>query len=159
MARIFSAAIAASIAATSTAAALDQSLPAYQAGPDISGHIKSVGSGTLNIEMTRWAKGFKELYPGVNIEVEGKGSATAPPALLQGASQFAPMSRPMTAEEIDAFQKKYGYRATGFRVAVDALAVYVHKENPIQCLTLPQLNRIFSSTYKVAGGDNIEMWG
>jgi phosphate transport system substrate-binding protein len=157
--RICAAAFAASITATSAAIALDQSLPAYQAVPDISGQIKSVGSDTLNIEMTRWAKGFKELYPGVNIEVEGKGSATAPPALLQGASQFAPMSRPMTAEEIDAFEKKYGYKASGFRVAVDALAVYVHKDNPIQCLTLPQLNRIFSSTYKVAGGGNIKTWG
>ena len=95
----------------------------------------------------------------MNIAIEGKGSATAPPALLEGASQFAPMSRPMTAEEIDAFEKKYGYKATGFRVAVDALAVYVHKDNPIQCLTLQQLNRIFSSTYKVAGGGKIKTWG
>jgi len=104
-------------------------------------------------------QGFKDLYPAVNINIEGKGSATAPPALLEGATQFAPMSRPMTAEEIDAFEKKYGYKATGFLVAVDALAVYVHKDNPIQCLTLPQLNRIFSSTYKVAGGGNIKTWG
>lgn len=125
----------------------------------VSGQIKSVGSDTLNIEMTLWANGFQDLYPGVKIEVEGKGSATAPPALLQGASQFAPMSRPMTAEEIDAFEKKYGYKASGFRVAVDALAVYVHKDNPIRCLTLQQLNRIFSSTYKVAGGGNIKTWG
>ena len=124
-----------------------------------SGQLKSVGSDTLNIAMTLWAKRFKDLYPGVNIEIEGKGSATAPPALLEGASQFAPMSRPMTAAEVEAFEKKYGYKATGFRVAVDALAVYVHKDNPIQCLTLPQLNRIFSSTYKVAGGGNIKTWG
>jgi phosphate transport system substrate-binding protein len=109
--------------------------------------------------MTLWAKRFKDLYPGVNIGIEGKGSATAPPALREGASQFAPMSRPMTAEEIDTFEKKYGYKATGFRVAVDALAVYVHKDNPVQCLTLQQLNRIFSSTYKVAGGGNIKTWG
>ena len=109
--------------------------------------------------MTRWAKGFKDLYPGVSIDIESKGSATAPPALLEGAAQFAPMSRPMTAEEIDAFKKKYGYQASGFRVAVDALAVYVNKDNPIECLTVPQLNRIFSSTYKVAGGGNIKTWG
>ncbi len=95
----------------------------------------------------------------MNIEIEGKGSATAPPALLEGAAQFGPMSRPMTAEEIDAFEKKYGYKASGFRVAVDALAVYVNKDNPIRCLTLQQLNRIFSSTYKVAGGGNIKTWG
>ena len=157
--RIFAAAIAANIAAISAPVALDQGLPAYQAVAGVSGQIKSVGSDTLNIEMTRWAKGFKDLYPGVSMEIEGKGSATAPPALLQGASQFAPMSRPMTADEIDAFEKKYGYKASGFRAAVDALAVYVHKDNPIRCLTLQQLNRIFSSTYKVAGGGNIKTWG
>ena len=88
--RIFAAAIAANIAAMSAAIALDQSLPAYQAVAGISGQIKSVGSDTLNIEMTRWAKGFKDLYPGVNIEIEGKGSATAPPALLQGACAVRP---------------------------------------------------------------------
>ena len=146
------------LAAMSAAVALDQSLPPYRAVPGISGQIKSVGSDTLKIEMTRWAKGFKDRYPNVNIEIETKGSATAPPALLQGTAQFAPMSRPMTIEEIDAFRKKYGYQASAFRVAVDALAVYVHKDNPIECLSLPQLNWIFSSTYKVAFGDNIKTW-
>ena len=157
---VFAAAIIiVNIAAVSGALALDQNLPPYQVAPGISGQIKSVGSDTLKIEMTRWAKGFKDLYPGVSIDIESKGSATAPPALLEGAAQFAPMSRPMTAEEIDAFKKKYGYQASGFRVAVDALAVYVNKDNPIECLTVPQLNRIFSSTYKVAGGGNIKTWG
>ena len=158
--RVFAAAIIiVNIAAVSGALALDQNLPPYQAVPGISGQIKSVGSDTLKIEMTRWAKGFKDLYPGASIDIESKGSATAPPALLEGIAQFAPMSRPMTAEEIDAFKKKYGYQASGFRVAVDALAVYVNKDNPIECLTVPQLNRIFSSTYKVAGGGNIKTWG
>jgi hypothetical protein len=85
--------------------------------------------------MALWAKGFKSLYPDVTIAVEATGSATAPPALVQGAAQFGPMSRPMTAEELEAFEKKYGYRVSSFRVAVDALAVYVNKDNPIQCLT------------------------
>ena len=113
--RVFAAAIVTNFAAMSAAIALDRSLPAYQAVTGISGQLKSVGSDTLNIEMTRWAKGFKDLYPGVNIEIESKGSATAPPALLEGAAQFGPMSRPMTAEEIDAFEKKYGHKASGFR--------------------------------------------
>jgi phosphate transport system substrate-binding protein len=109
--RIFAAAIAANMAAVSAAIALDQSLPAYQVVPAVSGQLKSVGSDTLNIEMTTWAKSFEDLYPAVNIEIESKGSATAPPALLQGTSQFAPMSRPMTAED-RRFEKKYGYKAS-----------------------------------------------
>jgi phosphate transport system substrate-binding protein len=109
--RIFAAAIAVNLGGMSAAIALDQSLPVYQAVTGISGQLKWVGSDTLNIEMTLWAKQFEDLYPGVNIEIESKGSATAPPALLEGASQFAPMSRPMTTEEIEAFEKKYGYKA------------------------------------------------
>jgi len=135
--------VAANMIAVSAAIALDQSLPAYHAVTGISGQIKSVGSDTLGHEMALWAKGFKELYPDAQIDIEAAGSATAPPALLEGASQFGPMSRPMTADELSAFEKKYGYPVSSFRVAVDALAIYVNKDNPIQCLAVQQLNRIF----------------
>jgi len=76
----------------------------------ISGNLNSVGSDTLNNLMTFWAEGFKKVYPNVNIQIEGKGSATAPPALIEGTSQLGPMSRPMKNEEIDAFEKKFGYK-------------------------------------------------
>jgi phosphate transport system substrate-binding protein len=143
-------------APASHAHAADAKLPAYQTVANISGTLKS----TLSNEMSLWAKGFQARYPEVTMEVEGKGSATAPPALLAGLSQFAPMSRPMTAEESDAFEKKYGYKASGFRVAIDALAVYVHKDNPIPCLPKPAAaNRMFSSTSKVAFGGDIRTWG
>ena len=95
--------------------------------------------------MALWARAFEKLYPDVKIDVEAKGSATAPAALLEGKSQFGPMSRPMTAEESAAFEEKYGYKVSKFRVAVDALAVYVNKDNPIPCLTIPQISGIFSS--------------
>jgi phosphate transport system substrate-binding protein len=149
-------AITASIIATPPAIALDQSLPAYRPVTGISGHIKSIGSDTLGGEIALWAKSFEDLYPDVKIEIEAKGSATAPPALLAGVSQFGPMSRPMLAEETDAFEKKYGYKPSSFRVAIDALAVYVNKDNPIQCLTVQQVNRIFSSTRRTAGGGDIK---
>jgi phosphate transport system substrate-binding protein len=138
--RLIASALAANLVAITAAVALDANLPAYQAVSGISGEIKTVGSDTLNNEMALWAKGFEGLYPGVEIEIEGKGSATAPPALLEGASQFGPMSRPMTADEVGAFERKYGYKVARFRVAVDALAVYVNKDNPIPCLTLQQLD-------------------
>jgi len=159
MLRLIAPALAANLAAITGASALDQDLPAYRTMSDVSGQIKSVGSDTLNNEMALWAKGFEGRYPGVKIETEGKGSATAPPALLEGASQFAPMSRPMTADEVDAFEKKYGYKPARFRVAADALAVYVNKDNPILCLTLQQLDQIFSSTRKGSGGRSIKTWG
>jgi phosphate transport system substrate-binding protein len=157
--RLITTVLAANLAATTAAIALDASLPAYQTVSGISGEIKSVGSDTLNNEMALWAKGFESLYPDVKIEIEGKGSATAPPALLEGASQFGPMSRPMTAEELTAFEKKYGYKPAHFRVAADALAIYVNKDNPILCLTLQQLDQIFSSTRKGSGSRSINTWG
>lgn len=152
-------AIGASVIALLPAIAMDQSLPAYRPVTGISGHIKSVGSDTLGGEIALWAKGFEDLYPDVKIEIDARGSATAPPALLAGESQFGPMSRPMLVEETDAFEKKYGYKPSSFRVAIDALAVYVNKDNPIGCLTVQQVNRIFSSTRRTAGGGDIKTWG
>ncbi len=157
--KLSAAVLAAYVIALSAAIALDQNLPAYHPAATASGHIKSVGSDTLGQEMELWAKAFENLYPDVKIQIEAKGSATAPAALLEGASQFGPMSRPMTAEESAAFEKKYGYRVSRFRVAVDALAVYVNKENPIPCLTLPQISGIFSSERKAPGSANIKTWG
>jgi phosphate transport system substrate-binding protein len=157
--RLIATALAANLAAITAAIALDANLPAYQAVSGISGQIKSVGSDTLNNEMEQWAKGFEALYPGVKIEIEGKGSATAPPALLESEAQFGPMSRPMTKGEDDAFEKKYGYKPAHFRVAADALAIYVNKDNPILCLTLQQLDQIFSATRQGSGSRSIDTWG
>ena len=152
-------ALAVNVVVATSAIALDQSLPAYRPVTGLSGSIKSVGSDTLGHEMTLWAKAFGSLYPDVKLHIEAAGSATAPGALLEGASQFGPMSRPMTAEESAAFEAKYGYKLSRFRVAVDALAVYVNKDNPIPCLTLPQVSGIFSSNRKAPGSINVRTWG
>lgn len=123
---------------------VDSQLARYSPASGISGTVKSVGSDTLNNLMTHWAEEFKKAYPNVNVEIEGKGSGTAPPALIQGTAQLGPMSRPMKASEIDDFKKKYGYEPTPVRTAVDALAVFVHKDNPIKGLSLEQVRQIFS---------------
>jgi phosphate transport system substrate-binding protein len=159
MPRMVIAVLTASLFAAPAALALDQDLPSYQTVPGVSGALKSIGSDTLKKEMAAWAKGFMALYPAVKIDIEAQGSATAPPALLAGASQLGPMSRPMSAEELNEFDGKYHYKPISFRVAVDALAIYVNKENPIACLSLPQLNRIFSSTRYITDGNNITTWG
>jgi phosphate transport system substrate-binding protein len=148
------------VLATGSAVALevDPGLPSYQTVSGVSGNLNSIGSDTLNNLMTFWAEAFQERYPNVKIQIEGKGSSTAPPALINGTSQLGPMSRQMKAEEIDAFEKKHGYKPTEIKVAIDALAVFVHKDNPIKGLTLQQVDSIFSSTYK-RGGSPIESWG
>src|SRR6187551_1671506 len=140
-------------------AEVDTGLQSYTPVSGISGNLSSVGSDTLNNLMTLWAEGFKKQYPNINIQIEGKGSTTAPPSLIAGTSQLGPMSREMKAEEIDAFEKKFGYKPTGIRVAVDALAVWVNKDNPVDKLTFAQVDAIFSKTRKCGGGKDIANWG
>ena len=130
----------------------------YAKTSGVTGNLNSIGSDTLNNLMTLWAEGFKAQYPNVNIQIEGKGSATAPPALIEGTSQLGPMSREMKATELDAFEKKFGYKPTAYKVAIDSLAIFVHKDNPIKGLNLQQIDGIFSSTLK-RGGKAIEKWG
>jgi phosphate transport system substrate-binding protein len=137
---------------------LDPALPTYTAVSGVSGNLNSIGSDTLNNLMTLWAEGFKKAYPNVNVQIEGKGSSTAPPALIEGTAQIGPMSRPMKAEEIDAFEKKYGYKPTEVKVAIDALAVFAHKDNPIKGMSMKQVDGIFSKTRK-KGGEDLSDWG
>src|SRR6266853_4687386 len=138
--------------------AVDPALKPYEKVSGVSGNLNSIGSDTLNNLMTLWAEGFRSIYPNVNIQIEGKGSSTAPPALIEGTSQLGPMSREMKATELDAFEKKFGYKPTAYKVAIDSLAIFVHKDNPVKGLNLQQLDGIFSSTLK-RGGPSIEKWG
>jgi phosphate transport system substrate-binding protein len=137
---------------------VDPGIKSYEKTSGVTGNLNSIGSDTLNNLMTLWAEGFKAQYPNVNIQIEGKGSSTAPPALIEGTAQLGPMSREMKSTEIDAFEKKYGYKPTEIKVAVDSLAVFVHKDNPIKGLSMTQVDSIFSSTFK-AGGKDIAKWG
>jgi phosphate transport system substrate-binding protein len=143
--------------AASGGIAIDPSISDYKPVSGVSGNLNSIGSDTLNNLMTLWAEGFKKYYPNVNIQIEGKGSATAPPALIEGTAQLGPMSREMKKEELDAFEKKMGYHPTPVKVAIDALAVFVHKDNPVKGLTMKQVDSIFSSTLK-AGGKDAATW-
>jgi phosphate transport system substrate-binding protein len=138
---------------------VDPSLQGYKAVSGVSGSLKSIGSDTLNNLMTLWAEGFMAKYPNVKIEIEGKGSSTAPPALIAGTAQFGPMSREMRKAEIDEFEKKFGYKPAAIRGAVDALAVYVHKDNPIKCLSLQQVDAIFSKSRKGGTDKDLKTWG
>jgi phosphate transport system substrate-binding protein len=113
----------------------------------------------MNNLMTLWGEGFARYYPNVRLQVEGKGSSTAPPALIEGTAQFGPMSRRMKEQEIDEFVKAFGYEPTAFGTSLDALAVYVNKDNPIESLTLPQCDAIFSKTRLGGYANDIDTWG
>ncbi|MBU2537564.1 MAG: substrate-binding domain-containing protein, partial [Proteobacteria bacterium] len=150
------------VAATSTFAnpiTVDPKTPAYKKVSGVSGNLDSIGSDTLNNLMTYWAEGFRKEYPNVRIQIEGKGSSTAPPALISGTAQLGPMSRTMKAEEVDAFTKKYGYAPTKIGVALDSLAVYVNKDNPLNEMSLQQVDAIFSKNRKGGLAEDITTWG
>ncbi|MFQ5716248.1 MAG: PstS family phosphate ABC transporter substrate-binding protein [Nitrospinales bacterium] len=146
-------------AAAAEAVEVDPKLPSYHKVGGVSGNLSSVGSDTLNNLMTLWSEKFKEYYPNVNIQVEGKGSSTAPPALISMIAQFGPMSRAMKNSEIDKFEKKFGYKPTPIRVAVDALAVFVNKDNPIKGLSLAQADAIFSKHRRRGYKEDLLTWG
>ena len=137
---------------------LDPALKGYVKVSGVSGNVNSIGSDTLNNLMTLWAEGFRKQYPNVKIQIEGKGSSTAPPALIEGTAQLGPMSRPMKNTEIDAFERKYKYKPTAIPVAIDALAVYVNKDNPVKGLTMPQVDAIFSKSRRFGHTQNIQLW-
>jgi phosphate transport system substrate-binding protein len=141
------------------AAKASEGLPDYQRVSGISGNLSSTGSDTLANLMTLWTESFKKAYPNVNIQVQAAGSSTAPPALTEGTSNFGPMSRQMKDKEVEAFEARFGYKPTAIRVAVDALAVYVHKDNPIESLSIPQVDAVFSVTRRCGGVAEATRWG
>ncbi len=145
--------------AVAAGAKLDPDLPDYERASGVSGNLSSVGSDTLANLMTLWAEEYKRFYPNVNIQIQAAGSSTAPPALTEGTANMGPMSRMMKGKEIQAFEKRYGYKPHAIPVAIDALAVYVHKDNPIEGLSIADVDAIFSSTRKCKGKEDITSWG
>ena len=143
----------------SAQASVDENLPDYEVASGVSGNLSSVGSDTLANLMTLWAEEFKRAYPNVNVQVQAAGSSTAPPALTEGTSNFGPMSRRMKDKEIEAFESRHGYKPTAVPVAIDALAVYVHKDNPVGGMSIAEIDAVFSSTRKCGAAGDISTWG
>jgi phosphate transport system substrate-binding protein len=152
-------AVAGSVALATGPPKLDSGLQPYKQTSGVSGNISSVGSDSLNNVMTLWAETFGKFYPNAKVQIEGKGSSTAPPALIAGTAQLGPMSRAMKGTEIDQFEKKYGYKPTQIRTSVDALGVFVNKDNPIKCLTIAQADAIFSKSRRQGYKEDVTTWG
>ncbi len=138
---------------------VDERIKPYAKVSGITGSASSIGSDTMNNLMALWLEGFRKFYPNVKIQIEGKGSSTAPPALIEGTAQFGPMSRPMKSTEEDKFEQEFGYKPTPMRTSLDALAVFVNKDNPIEGLSLPQVDAIFSKTRRGEYKGDISAWG
>src|SRR3989475_8322016 len=148
-----------SLALASGPVKLDPALQPYKPTSGVSGNINSIGSDSLNNVMTLWAETFSKSYANAKIQIEGKGSSTAPPALIAGTAQLGPMSRAMKGTEVDQFEKKYGYKPLAVRTSVDALALFVNKDNPIKCLTLAQADAMFSKSRRGGHKEDVKTWG
>ena len=158
--RCVAAALLAAMAVAAVAQEVDPALRPYdKVSGEVAGSLKFVGSDTMNNLVALWAEGFKKFYPGVREAIEGKGSASAPPALTEGTATFGPMSRDWKPSEIDAFKEKHGYKPTAVPVAIDMLAVFVHKDNPLQGLSLQQIDAIFSKNRNGGATSEIRTWG
>ena len=141
-----------------SASAIDAEIASYQKVEGVSGSLSSVGSDTLANLMTLWAEEFKRLYPNVTVQIQAAGSATAPPALTEGTATVGPMSRMMKSEEVEAFEAKHGYKPTAIPVAVDALAIFVNKDNQLTSISIPQVDAIYSATRACGHDSDISQW-
>lgn len=159
LARAVTAIVLSALPATAQTIQVDAELPSYEKVSGVSGNLNSIGSDTLNNLMTLWAEGFKKVYPNVNIQIEGKGSSTAPPALIEATAQLGPMSRAMKNKEQDTFEEKFGYKATPIRTSLDSLAIFVNKDNPVTGMNLQQVDALFSKNRKCGAINDATVWG
>lgn len=150
--------VSAAAAEVSSARAVD---PRYKPQVVLSGRLRSIGSDTMDLLVARWEEIFKGYHPSIRIIHEGRGTSTATPALIEGQADIGPMSRAMLEAEAAKFRERFGYDAIQVRTAIDALAVYVHPDNPIvkKGLTLAQLDAIFSSVRKRGAASRVTTWG
>jgi phosphate transport system substrate-binding protein len=153
------AALAVALPCAADAPRLDPDLPAYRATEGLAGTLTAVGSDTMLVLQTLIAEEFGRLHPQVTVEIEGKGSSTAPPALMESTAQIANMSRRITGGEADAFVDRFGYEPIRFEIALDTVGVFVHNDNPLAALTVEQVDAIFSTTLRCGGRSEITLWG
>lgn len=138
---------------------LDPQLPAYHPIDKLEGKIVLVGSDTMSQVAAMWKDRFKQFYPEVEISIVVKGATNAVPAVMDGEATIGMLSREATPEEIAAFTAKKGYAPKLLVPSLERIAVYVNECNPIESLSLAQLDAIFSKSLKRGESQEITTWG
>jgi len=138
---------------------LDGKIPAYQPLVQINGQLQIAGSDTMRPLIQAWADDLKRRHPAMKVTVKGEGSETGLAALLEHQTEIAAMSRRMNASEIAEFVKEYGYEPTEVPVAIDALAIFVHQDNPIAGLSLDELDSMFCRERRRGLDHPVNSWG
>jgi len=140
---------------------VDPALPTYEPDATLDLRLRSMGSDTMDRLIRLWGAGFKKHHPGLVCFHQGRGSGTAVPALTEGISHMGPMSRPMTEAESRRFQAEFGYPPTQLAVGLDALAVFVHPDNPIARtgMDLRELDAVLSASRVRGYPNDANVWG
>lgn len=139
-------------------AASEARLEEYQAVSGVSGTLSATGSDTVANLTTFWAEEFKRVYPNVNIQIQTTGSSAVPTALTEITANIGLMSRNMRRNEIRSFTTRYGYPPTPVPVALDALAILVHRDNPLPRIAMSEIDAVFSATLRCGAASRIEDW-
>lgn len=134
----------------------------------LNGKLHSVGADTMDVMTFGWIQLYRRIHPQVEVTMEARSSLTAAPALTNGLAHLAPIAREFLPSELEMFRKRHGYDPLLIRVAggsfatnnrSHAVAVYVHRENPLRHLTLAQLDAVFSTTRRRGYPRDIAVWG
>ncbi|MDP9049188.1 MAG: substrate-binding domain-containing protein [Acidobacteriota bacterium] len=149
-------------------ATVDPAIPAYRPVKGLSGTLKGVESNTVTVLQQKWIDGFTKIYPNVKISVDIGGSGQGGPRLTNGSADFAFIAREMMGREETPFIDKFGYRPLAISVSGGSLAVkaftdcvvfIVNKDNPLNEITYPQLDAIYSATHNRGIKESITTWG
>jgi len=106
--------------------------------------IQNKGSDTMVNVAQVWAEEFRKVAPDIEVEVSGGGSGVGIAALIRGTVDIANASREIKPSEAEQAIKNTGKAPVSFIVGYDALAVYVHKDNPLEEITLEQIADIYA---------------
>jgi phosphate transport system substrate-binding protein len=144
--------------ATTTNAAMDNGkLPAYKRVDKLQGTVELSGSSAVATFARTWSGAFSRIYPNVSVSVLSKNSGAAISDMAANPTVIGMTSRPLTTAEREGYAKQHGRPPLEFKVTIDAVAIYVFKDNPLASISLPQLERIFAATPK--NGAAIDRWG
>lgn len=143
-------------AAESATPGNEGNLPAYRRIGKLQGTVQLSGSSAVAPFARAWGGAFQRIYPNAAVNVIAKSSAAAVGDMAANPATVGMMSRAMNAAERDAYARQHGQAPTEFKVAIDAVAIFVFKDNPLQMITMPQLERIYAATPKT--GPAIVRW-
>jgi len=138
---------------------LDPNLAEYEPDEEVSGSIVVAGTELMAHLMDLCSKGFTRIHPRVAIRVHDRGGSSAIAALFDDRFAFGLLSRGLNDGELAEFKQKYGHEPKLLATALDMLAVIVHRDNPIESLTFPQVDAIYSTTRNLGAADDIATWG